>query len=98
MIYGIKLIQIQDYRQSENLRRLEVSMTEFYTEYDKKNTPLDHIDVIPNGYYSAKVDSNENWVRYVYLITFLKLYLVSDSFVTISGFMLLSPLITTILK
>jgi hypothetical protein len=56
-------MQIQDYRQSENLRRLELSMTEFYTEYHKNTTPLDHIDVIPDGFYAAKVETNDNWVR-----------------------------------
>lgn len=40
-------------------------MTEFYTEYDKMNLPLDHIDVIPDGYYAAKVEANENWARCV---------------------------------
>jgi len=54
---------VQDYRQSENLKKLEATMTDFYTEYHKKNPPLDHIDVVPDGYYAAKVASHENWVR-----------------------------------
>jgi len=38
-------------------------MTEFYTEYAKKTPPLEHEDIVPNGYYAARLESHENWVR-----------------------------------
>jgi len=54
---------IQDYRQSENLKILEKTMTDFYTEYAKVKPPISHKELVLEGFYACKSPSKSHWVR-----------------------------------